>query len=91
MVATIIVLVLIIIILGIIGYGIYKVTSIFRPKELGESCSVPTDCANANLFVGSPGVTCCQGTCQQKKRDWANQWYCPNECVGIFAGRPGTC
>ena len=61
------------------------------PKPLGGSCVVPTDCANANLSVFNPGITCCNGTCQQKMQDHAKFWYCPNECVGSIFGQPGTC
>jgi hypothetical protein len=89
MIGLIIVLILVIIIMVMIGYGIYKIISIIGPKPLGGSCTLHTDCANWG--PGSDQIACCNGTCQNKKRDWAGVWYCPNECVGSFAGRPGTC
>ena len=91
MIAIIIILILIIIIIGIVGYGIYQIKLHFEPKPLGGSCKLPTDCANANLSVFNPGVTCCNGICLQKKKDHANFWYCPHECVGRIFGQPGTC
>mmetsp|Transcript_56645 Transcript_56645/g.50968 ORF Transcript_56645/g.50968 Transcript_56645/m.50968 type:complete len:165 (-) Transcript_56645:172-666(-) len=51
-------------------------------KSLGESCNVNQDCDQGS---------CCNGTCQYKKRDWANICYCPNTCVGSIGGAAGTC
>src|SRR5690606_1710175 len=33
---------------------------------------------------GGAGWHCCQGTCQQKRQDWAGVYYCPHECVGAI-------
>ena len=58
--------------------------------ELGGSCSFGNNC-KGYTGVGTDGVACCQGTCQHLKRDWAGVWYCPDECVGRFAGPRGSC
>ena len=53
------------------------------PKRLiGQSCNYSVDCSSGS---------CCNGICQYKRRDWANICYCPNVCVGSFAGAAGTC
>lgn len=40
---------------------------------------------------GNPGWHCCEGTCQQKKKDWAGVYYCPHECAGGPFQPGGTC
>ncbi|MEM0963624.1 MAG: hypothetical protein AAGK21_13925 [Bacteroidota bacterium] len=60
---------------------------------LGGSCRVGTDCRGYRAPVGSrtAGVACCNGTCQQTKKDYAGISWCPAVCrSGPF--RPGgTC
>ena len=51
---------------------------------VGEKCYVDSDCANSNSNVHVPGVKCCYpngspGICQEKVKDWAGYYYCPNE------------
>ena len=87
----IIILVLTITIMLIIWKGVSNIYKLTQPKQLGGSCVVPTDCAGANLDVFSPGVTCCAGTCQNKKRDWFGSWYCPAECKSSIGAQPGSC
>ena len=60
------------------------------PRSLGQPCDTGSACAGSDLGTG-PGTQCCGGVCTQKKKDWAGAYYCPADCVGSFAGRPGTC
>lgn len=52
-------------------------------KGKNDSCKVTADCGG--------GRTCCSGKCKNKKKDWAGVKYCPDECVGSFGGKRGTC
>ena len=62
-------------------------------QEIGGPCSTAFNCKGHNVSVAEPGVYCCEGSCEKKQKDWANQWYCPHECKsGIFgADGPGSC
>lgn len=60
--------------------------------ELGESCNVGADCKGfVSAFNQAGGVACCSGKCEQTLKDWANVWYCKNECKGGPMDAPGTC
>lgn len=61
-------------------------------RGLGSPCTDSYQCAG---YKAGSGPACCgpfgKKTCTNKKLDWAGNWYCPEECVGAFAGKPGTC
>ena len=59
-------------------------------SAIGEACATAYDCAGYSLGT-APGTYCCSGKCAQKQKDWVGAYYCPSECVGTFAGQPGTC
>ena len=55
--------------------------------ELNGQCSTDSDCKGSTI-LGQPGLGCCQGKCQYKKKDWTGMHYCPHECVGdILKGK----
>merc|ERR1712154_484524 len=53
-----------------------------QSKAENEECSCSGQCSGR--------MSCCNGKCQYKKRDWANIEYCPHECNG-GCGWGGTC
>ena len=59
------------------------------PRTAGEPCKVHTDCQGWG--PDTTAFACCQGTCQQKKKDWAGVGYCPNECKGGAFSPAGSC
>jgi len=52
-------------------------------KAENEECSCSGQC--------SGDMSCCNGKCQYKKRDWANIDYCPNECKAGPLCPSGSC
>jgi hypothetical protein len=59
---------------------------------LGGACKVGSDCKGyMSALAEQGGVACCGGICTNTLKDFANVWYCPDECKG-WAGAPGgTC
>lgn len=57
------------------------------PRCNNEFCIFGTDCAG----WGGSGMECCNNKCTQKKRDWADNWWCPSVCKGKWWSNPGTC
>eukprot|EP01083_Nonionella_stella_P207594 754003_1 len=47
-----------------------------------QSCQCSGQCSGS--------MTCCNGQCRHKQRDWAGVYYCPHECNG-GCGWGGTC
>lgn len=61
--------------------------------EIGGACTVGPDCRGYSAPVGSAdaGVACCNGTCQQTKKDYAGISWCPAVCrAGPFQSA-GSC
>ena len=50
-------------------------------QPVGGVCSTSFNCANYNVNVAEPGVYCCDGVCENKVKDWADQYYCSDEAV----------
>lgn len=61
----------------------------YSMREVGESCSVHTDCKGWGPKAND--IACCDGVCAPKKPDWAGVGYCPSDCRGSPGSRPGTC
>jgi len=61
-------------------------------KSVDVSCVESSECQG---YKDGSGPACCgqlgQKKCTEKQRDWVGVWYCPEECVGSFAGKRGTC
>ena len=56
----------------------------------GDSCKEHSDCEGFR-GVGKKGSGCCNGKCAALRQDWAGVYYCKDECVGSFGGKPGSC
>lgn len=60
--------------------------------SVGQSCKESSECAG---YKDGSGPACCgpegHKTCTQKRKDWFGAWYCPEECVGSFGAKFGTC
>ena len=50
-------------------------------KDVGDSCSTCAACKNWDCGTGK-GTQCCNGTCQDKVKDWVGAYYCKSDCVG---------
>lgn len=74
---------------GVAGSGPGTCSKYHWPRNINEPCTNHTDCLGWG--PGPTAVACCQGTCQNKKADWAGIGYCPYECVGHIGGSPGSC
>ncbi len=51
-----------------------------RCITIGQSCNEGSECADHDLVTGV-GTQCCEGKCEQKKKDWIGAYYCPHEVV----------
>lgn len=68
-------------------------------KPLGCDCSSTGQCSATGLKGGRESVTgifrdrvsCDRGRCEYDRKDWADAWYPPSECVGKLFGQKGTC
>ena len=61
--------------------------------EIGEACTVGTDCRSYIAPVGAraAGTACCNGKCQQTKKDYAGISWCPAVCKSGPFARSGSC
>ncbi|MEM1054412.1 MAG: hypothetical protein AAGI52_02710 [Bacteroidota bacterium] len=61
--------------------------------EIGESCNVGPDCRGYKSPVGrsDTGAACCNGTCQQTRKDYAGINWCPAVCKRTLFSPPGSC
>ena len=49
-------------------------------KKPGDSCTSTSSCGGHGIAT-NPGTACCSGTCKDKKADWVQAYYCPEERV----------
>ena len=55
--------------IALIGYTISRLKTESAPTPLGGTCALDTDCVGWG--PATTASACCNGTCQQKKADWA--------------------
>ena len=58
--------------------------------ELGGECIVGTDCKGYTA-PRKAGVACCDGKCQQTKKDYAGVYWCPAKCRSGPLAKSGSC
>ena len=75
--------------IALIAYAITRLKMEFEPTALGGTCALDTDCVGWG--PATTASACCNGTCQQKKADWAGVGYCPTECRGCPGCPEGSC
>lgn len=73
----------------LLAYSIKSLKGDFQGARQGQTCTLSTDCAGWG--PATTDVACCLGVCVQKKADWANIGYCPNECRGCPGCPEGSC